>query len=190
MSVTFTPEVEPTGFEVTDGEGGHERYASREAAYARMAELEQIREPLPGCTDPEVVRAYGGYLVEPVHGDQEIPWVNASNANARHLLRLLGLAPGLGADDVVCAIDAAAEDNQMTAGGEDELWGEESCEQFLGRTLLALAAPASAGVPAHEVGPRMIDCGRADDYDARRVTQLHDLTTWAIAHGASRITWG
>lgn len=186
MSVTFTPEIEPTGFDVTDGEGGREQHATREAAYARAVELEATREPLPGCTDPETVREYGAYMVEPVHGDQEIPWVNASNANARHLLRLLGLLPGLGAGDVV----GAGEIGELPPGGGDELWGEESCEQFLGRTLLALAAPASAGVPARAIGPRMIDCGRAADYDSRRLTQLHDLAVWAIAHGASRITWG
>ncbi|MBX4171194.1 MULTISPECIES: hypothetical protein [Rhodococcus] len=185
MSVTFTPEIEPTGFDVTDGEGGRERHATREAAYARVAELETTREPLRGCTDPEAVRTYGAYLVEPVHGDQEIPWVNASNANARHLLRLLGLLPGLDAGDVVGTNDS----HEVQTAGEDDLWGEESCEQFLGRTLLALATPTSAGVPARTIGPRMIDCGRAEGYDSRRLTQLHDLAVWALEHGASRITW-
>ncbi|WP_072814617.1 hypothetical protein [Rhodococcus zopfii] len=186
MSVTFTPEIEPTGFDVTDGEDGRERHATREAAYARVAELKATREPLPGCTDPETVRAYGAYMVEPVHGDQEIPSVNASNANARHLLRLLGLLPGLGAGDVARAGDGG----ELPIAGEDDLWGEESCEQFLGRTLLALTAPASAGVPTRAIGPRMIDCGRAEGYDGRRLTQLHDLAVWAIENGASRITWG
>lgn len=188
MSITFTAEIEATAFDITDGEGGRERHATRESADVRMAELAQAREPLPGCTDPEIVRAYGAYLVEDVHDGQEVPWVSATSVNARHLLRLLGLLPGLGADDVVAAGDP--DPGQRPAANEDDLWGRETSEQFLGRTLLALAAPASAGVPAYAARPRTVDCGRRSDYDERQIGQLHGLAKWAQAHGASHITWG
>lgn len=189
MSITFTAEIVATAFDITDGEGGRERHATRESADARLAELAQTREPLPGCTDPEIVRAYGAYLVEDVHADQEVPWVSATAVNARHLLRLLGLLgllPGLGADDVV----AAGDPDPRPVAGDDDLWGSETCEQFLGRTLLALAAPVSAGVPAYSAGARTVDCGRSVDYDERRIGQLHDLAKWALEHGARHITWG
>jgi hypothetical protein len=79
---------------------------------------------------------------------------------------------------------------------EAEGWcGSLPAEDFLGRVLLALAiTPTDEGIPAHEVAQefkpswvgqaRMIECGRREGYTQERLTQLHELAAWAVAHGA------
>lgn len=111
--------------------------------------------------------------------------VNVSNANAAALLEVLGLRP-----------DTEPEGEFL--GGLPlfgELCGEADGESFLGRVLTARAlldARGDEGTPAVQTGGHgtavIVDCGRAPGYFERRLSELEDLATTAIAAGG-KVTW-
>lgn len=99
--------------------------------------------------------------------------VNMANANAAHVLDVLGFGEDVRAGD---------------------LCGTVSGEDFLGRVLMALAvSPADAGIPAHEDhtagGMLWIEGGRPEGYTQERLGQLRELAEDARDRGCS-ITWG
>lgn len=88
------------------------------------------------------------------------PQLNVSNGNAAQLLELLGLPR--------------------------ECEGTEPAEGFLGRVLLAQALLSTAtvddlGFPEVRQG-NWIDCGRRPGYLAEKLSQLHQVATWALRH--------
>jgi hypothetical protein len=111
-------------------------------------------------------------FVHPIIEDPA-PDVNVSNANAAHLLGLLGFPVDL-------------EDEE--AG----LYGTASAEDFLGRVLVAQAVnPADAGVPVTEEqgeGMLLVRCGRRVGYSEDRLASLRELADFAISRGQT-IQW-
>lgn len=104
--------------------------------------------------------------------------VNVSNANAGHLLGVLGYE-----------VDWS------------DLYGEATAEDFMGRVLVAQAVnPVDAGVPARELTSvektaslfagfdTVIDCGRRAGYTDGRLTELRELAQLAAERGVS-IAW-
>lgn len=91
--------------------------------------------------------------------------VNVSNSNAAFLLQALGLPTS------------------------DELCGETTGEDFLGRVLLATGPnPADEGVPALNLDPRVIDMGRRPGYLQERLEQLADVAQAARTRGGE-VVW-
>ncbi len=92
-----------------------------------------------------------------------VPELNINGGNAAELFNLLGLE-------------------------FDGDFGETPAEDFLGRVLLAQAlldvtTDDGHGRPGHTEG-RWTTCGRRPGYLADRLTQLHQLATWAHEHDA------
>jgi hypothetical protein len=162
MTITFAPTMAPTvGYRLTDFLGGQsELIADYEAASAELTALTDSGEVLPGCTDPETARAYGATITVVTADGDDAPSANMSNANARILLDLLGLA------------------------GED--CGDCPADDFMGRVLVADAlSPADEGVPVHDVAssPRVIECGRRPGYIQSQLDQLREVAAWSAAKG-------
>ncbi|MDG4792066.1 hypothetical protein O7626_40330 [Micromonospora sp. WMMD1102] len=91
------------------------------------------------------------------------PTVNMANGNAAQVLDLLGLT--------------------------NDGCGELAAEDFLGRVLLAqalsdVATDDTRGLPARIEGTNWIDCGRRPGYLAERLTQLHEIASWARERNA------
>jgi hypothetical protein len=104
------------------------------------------------------------------------PELNMSNVNAREILATLGLQ-----DD-------------------DDLCGETSADDFMGRVLMALAvAPADAGMPTYDdstynedgsrIGAQYIRCGRVENYTQIKLTELHEIAEWA-QRNETTVSWG
>lgn len=106
--------------------------------------------------------------------------VNVSNANAGHLLGVLGYE-----------VDWS------------DLYGEATAEDFMGRVLIAQAVnPTDEGVPSRELTPvektaslfagfgaaTVIDCGRSYGYTEGRLAELRELAQLAAEQGVS-IAW-
>ncbi len=94
---------------------------------------------------------------------REAPEVNMANGNAAAVFDLLGL--------------------DFDGDG-----GETTAEDFLGRVLLAQAlldvtTDDEHGRPGHTDG-NWITCGRRPGYLAGRLTDLHQIATWAIERDA------
>lgn len=135
-----------------------------------------------GCTFPARGDAYralvAGDVPHPACGDDwcraddsrsmridavdETPEMNVSNANARLVLDALGYGDAL---------------------RDEDLTGQASGEDFLGRVLTAVAvAHADVGIPAHQMG-RVIECGRPEGYLDDRLDTLRTVAEAAIASG-------
>ncbi len=92
------------------------------------------------------------------------PTVNMADGNAAQVIDLLGL----------------------TYDGD---YVERAAEDFLGRVLLAqalseVATDDTRGLPARIEGGNWIDCGRRPGYLAERLTELHEIATWAHERNA------
>lgn len=133
----------------------------------------------PYCGAPE---AYDAFVV--VHDSTEHePSLDVCNINARLLLRALGLAADLGADDVH---EPHPGDAPPPPPPEEDtpLVGELPAEQMLGRVELALAlAPADLGLPVRNLNAAgtVVDFGRAEGYLQDRLTDLREVTLYARA---------
>lgn len=163
MTITFAPEMAPIiGYRLTDLLGGQSGLiADYEAASAELTALEASQEVLPGCTDPETALMYGATIILVTTDGDDAPEVNMSNANARILLDLLGF-------------------------GTEEVCGDCSAADFLGRVLVAAAlSPADEGMPAYTAAgnPRMVECGRRAGYIPAQLDQLRVVAEWAAAQG-------
>lgn len=94
--------------------------------------------------------------------------VNMNNRNAALMCDALGIALG------------------------DDWCGDMEADAFHGRVVMALAlAPADEGMPSYEVagpGARMVEGARPAGYLQGRLAQLHELSTWAVAHQAV-VSW-
>jgi hypothetical protein len=115
------------------------------------------------CGDVEYC-AYGLMSIQAIESDPA-PDLNVSNANAMHLLGLLGLP---------------SEPDECGSLG-----GSTTAEDFLGRVLIAQAvSPADAGVPVTtevgQGGATMIDMGRRAGYSEDRLTELRELADFAV----------
>jgi hypothetical protein len=135
------------------------------------------------CTDPDCgPAAYRPFVVVHYDTDRE-PSLDVGIVNAMLLLRALGLAVELGADDV-----HEPPPGTVVPSAPDEdtpLVGELSAEQMLGRVELALAlAPADLGVPIRNLNAAatIVDFGRAEGYLQDRLTELREVTLYARAH--------
>lgn len=178
MSTTFYvhPSPEPTSWTLAcwdhEATTGEQSFATEPAARTAAANHAVTCEP---CS------AYGP-LITPV---TDVPEINVSNSNARQLLDVLGYT-GDGTASSICGSSDAS------AACYDELSGQTSGPDFLGRVLTALAlAPVDAGVPAHAVhaDSRFIDCGRRPGYIQDRLVQLEELSRYASTRGLL-VTWG
>lgn len=176
MSVTFSAAPSAVaGFALTCGhENGvteHRWDAYSDAAEFLMKELDEhgCTGHLAVCGD-EYCRS-SRMFTHPILVDPS-PEVNVSNANAVHLLGLLGV--------------------QVEHDGE--LLGSMSAQDFLGRVLVALAVnPADAGIPVTTStapsGMTLVDCGRSEGYADRRLAELRDVAEFAVGHDRL-IQWG
>lgn len=178
MSVTFGTELSPiSGFAFTCGHDigmTEHRFGSYEDARAFL-QVEHDAHGYTGglavCGDMDYC-AYGQMFIQALESDPA-PTLNVANANARHLLDLLGLVPA--ADEGGC------------------LSGSTSAEDFLGRVLLAQAVnPADAGVPVVEEvgqgGATMVLMGRRVRYSDERLTTLRQLADFAVDRGRT-VQW-
>lgn len=97
-------------------------------------------------------------------------------------------APDL--DINMCNRNAALVCESLGIALDPDWCGDMAAADFHGRVVLALAlAPADEGMPSydHVTAPgsaRMIEGARRPGYLQERLAQLHQLSTWAIAHGA------
>jgi hypothetical protein len=172
MSVTFGPaitEVDIVGYRLTCA-CGTARTRGPVASEYGLATAMVDTDATPACGD-EYCSTDRGHA-EAVFVFGEAPEVNMSNMNARFVLETLGVI-------------------------DEDLWGQESGERFLGRILTALAvAPDDEGVPAHdmflteapETGARIVNCGRDEGYLQARLSQLHDVAEWCQANGRD-VVW-
>lgn len=164
MSVTFFPEMAPVvGHRLDDMLGGRSGlYSTYEEARLALAQLHAAGEVLPGCEHPDDARMYGATIRVVTADDGDAPSINMSNDNAVGVLALLG-------------IDTS-----------DELAGDLSADDFLGRVLLAQAVkPADPGVPATVVsdgGMMALACGRRPGYQDERLAQLREIADWCRAN--------
>ncbi|MBP2371681.1 hypothetical protein [Pseudonocardia parietis] len=151
-------------------------FADYDAAVAGLADhLRFCTDPY--CGDPV---AYGAFVVVHYSTDQE-PSLEVSSVNARLLLRALGLAAELGADDV----------REPAPGGAppplpeepNPLIGSLTAEQMLGRVELALAlAPPDPGLPARDLNATNYDFGRVEGYLQDRLAHLREIALYAREH--------
>ena len=100
------------------------------------------------------------------------PQLQVSNTNGLRLLESLGLS----------------------TPEEPQYFGTVSAEDFLGRTLIALALePTDEGIPLVDSitsgGARLIECGRPVGYLQQKLEMLRDVITFAQKHN-SNISWG
>lgn len=190
MSITFTPEYDPTtiaGWRLEDFCGciGAAVYSNYAAAETALAALRSGTNTLPNCPDPEDMALYDGVHIEPISTCGTEPSINMSNANARMILDLLGsisVAPELSE-----VVDAAAD---MTFPARD-LSGATSANDFAGRILIAQALSGNdAGIPAHHHpdNERFIECGRRPGYTEARLSDLAHLAQWCKDHNR-RVQW-
>jgi hypothetical protein len=179
MTVTFTAELGPIRAHVITcicrgAIAQAPRYGTYQDALADLPAVDarvdatgQRRQPLPGCTDPDLCPDYSLH----VHAieDLERPEINVSNANAMVILEALGYG---------------------ILTEYDELFGAASAEEFRGRVLTALAvAPEDEGVPFHQVADNVFECGRRPGYLQGRLAELHELADWCIQHDRP-VQWG
>lgn len=110
--------------------------------------------------------------VFPAYDTDLDPQLQISNTNGLRLLESLGLS----------------------TPEEPQYFGTVSSDDFLGRTLIALALePADEGIPLVDSitsgGARLIECGRPVGYLQQKLESLRDVITFAQKHN-SNITWG
>lgn len=163
MSVTFRPEEGPirgwtfvcAACEIKSTDV----YGAYEDALAALPDV-----VIDGCERDDYCRAFLDAVF-----DEEAPYVNVSNENARFILDALGYADSWG-----------------------DLCGDASADDFYGRILVATAvAPADEGVPVRdEPGPgaRMVHCGRPTGYLQDRLDSLREVAEWARERGRA-ISW-
>jgi len=99
------------------------------------------------------------------------PQINVGNRNACDLLSLLGLLP---ADET-----------------DDDLAGNVTAEDFLGRVLVAIALAETTVDPAGRpdmASGRVIDLGYGAHYLPHRLIELRQLAEWARARSL-RVWW-
>lgn len=178
MSVTFGTELSPiSGFAFTCGHDNgmtEHRIGSYEDARAFLQAEHDAHGYTGGlavCGDVDYC-AYGQMFIQAIESDPA-PTLNVSNANARHLLGLLGLT------------SESEEDGCLS--------GSTMAEDFLGRVLLAQAVnPTDAGVPVVEEvgqgGMTLVKMGRRVGYADERLTSLRELADFAIDRGRS-VQW-
>lgn len=119
---------------------------------------------------PALPALWNGEPILDMQDGGNAPCVNVSNANATTLLDLLGI------EHDPC-----------------DLFGDLPADGFLGRVLIAQALAGTAaddegGVPAVRYG-NTIECGRRPGYLAERLAELHEVASWAKAHGGV-VAWG
>lgn len=178
MSVTFDTSLSPiSGFAFTCGhENGvtEHRFGAYEDARAFL-QVEMDTHGYTGglavCGDEDYC-GFGQMFIHPIESDPA-PSLNVSNANARHLLDLLGFS---------------SESDQ-----DGDLSGSTTAEDFLGRVLLAQAVnPADAGVPVLEEtgqgGMTLVKMGRRVGYSEDRLESLRELADFAVSRGRA-IQW-
>jgi hypothetical protein len=186
MSVTFRAEPNALSFVVYDYHlecCAESRQDVRTFATYQDA-IDGIKDHSQHCSDmfcyPDTP-----YVVPRTPADDE-PTLNVTAVNARTLLQALGLVPELGAEAAVLPL---GEMPPQLGYGCNELEGICDSTDLLARIDLALAlAPADAGVPWHEVDPRVIDCGRWPGYLQDRLAALREVAVYARrAH--RRVDW-
>lgn len=176
MSVTFSHSAEPiiSGWFLECGCGEWQsatEYAAREDAVAALAEGSGCSDDFCQADIPFVSPRYVG--MEPISA-------NFSNANARHILSLLGVH-------------------------DDELFGDMDVDDF--ERALVLAEPTSGtptrttvtvggervtveGHVADTSAVRMIDFGRDADYDTRALDAIREVVAQAKEMHADKVYWG
>lgn len=116
----------------------------------------------PVCEDEYCLGYSRGYVVAKAT-EADAYAVNVSSYNAKMLLEALG-------------------------ADTEDLCGEATAEDFLGRVLVARAiTPSDEGVPSYQTG-RVIYCGRPEGYTEDRFAQLEALAKFALEQQAS-IVW-
>ncbi|MET4144162.1 hypothetical protein [Arthrobacter sp. UYCo732] len=172
MSITFSTALSPiTGFAFACGHDNgvtdHRFETYDEARTFLQAEYDArgYTGALAVCGDVDYC-AYGMMSVLAIESAPS-PEMNVSNANAMHLLELLGLP---------------------STPFEGSLAGSTTPEDFMGRVLLAEAInPADAGVPVttttSEGGATMVQMGRRVGYSEDRLAALRELADFAVDRG-------
>lgn len=72
----------------------------------------------------------------------------------------------------------------------EEMLGECTAQDFLGRVLVALAVePEDAGMPSYESSPNWFECARPEGYVQRHLENLRKLAEFCIENGML-VAWG
>lgn len=162
MSVTFTPATHT--FPLSWGVScmATETVVGAVPSYEEALTVRTVH--LGACKD---CRTYGCFTVATPVGVGEVPTVNVSNVNARHLLALLGL-------DV------------------EDLCGGLDADAFGSRVLLATANDGDRGTATityrAEGGATVVDCGRRAGWDTDVLHGLARVAEWAAEHEVE-VTW-
>jgi hypothetical protein len=100
------------------------------------------------------------------------------------------LLPEPGANTVAdCVVASGSEEQPDDPVGCDDLAGACDATQLLDRIDLALLLhPADTGVPWHNVGARLTDCGRRPGWLQHRLTVLRKTTVYAQT-ARRRVDW-
>lgn len=175
MSVTFAAEYRESdviGFHIVSVCGctslAYSTGAQAEEAYGQLPGFSEERAHIEGCQMDEQDWAIFRPHIEAIEAHDR-PSINLGNANARGLLELLGLPT-------------------------DDLCGEISAQDLLGRILLAQAlASGDVGRPSTREttvgGATLVDCGRSEGYFDSRLRELAPLAEWAAEHDRL-VIWG
>lgn len=180
MSVTFFHTAEPLvgGWILECACGRGPQFDDRADAVKALVSWREERGGWAHCDD-EMCGAYEP-VVSPMYVGIEPVTVNLSNANARHVLEVLGVFdPDLYGDMELDVFSAALSAATPTVGEESRVLVRVGGEDV---DLPARLAPEGAPV-------RWVDCGRDGDYDRRVLRSLSELAAQAREMHADRVCW-
>jgi hypothetical protein len=167
----------------THGAGGdRRRFTTYDQAHAALATHRRF------CRD-EWCWPRAPHVVGRTAGEHE-PRLDVSSTNGAFLLRALGLAAELGADDV-CGRSGGHDSHDTDELSRFPWHGEIHAKELLERIAVTRAlCPEDAGVSPHTlVGhPRFIACGRRTGYLEYALEQLEEVARYAST-GHRQVMW-